>query len=428
MNKKLSFKLLGLGLTMAIATANAFVPINFFKSYDVNLRHHDAPKGNPFRFGVNLEYGQGHDGRNWDSKKANILQTYEATQAVIPMLINGKNADITAAYNHLLVGGAALDDGTRGHVALTGKLSALETQLHARYELPISQIPGKLSIGLALPVRHANVSDITFKDNTQTLAPADAPIRDRYTTSLEMLNTKITELGGADLKPWSRTGLGDLVFMVDWNNNYPQEKEGLKNVQLHAKVGVSMPTGVERDIKHAFSMPFGNDGAWGMPFGLGLNLDFNYHIRLGAEAQFDVVFDESKERYMKTDTRQTAFLLLNKGEATMDHGLTWQFNLFLQGYQFWKGLSLKFGYEYLKHDDDRLTPKADTFNASVANSAAWLHEYNLHNLIFQGSWDAAGCCEDWGVKPQLVVFYKLPVGGKNIAAFQTFGGQLAICF
>jgi len=146
---------------------------------------------------------------------------------------------------------------------------------------------------------------------------------------------------------------------------------------------------------------------------------------LGLDAQFEVVLDDSKDRRMKTHPYQTEFLLLNKGRSTKEHGLTWKFYLYAQAFQFWRGLSLKAAYEYIKHDNDRLSPKTDDFNANIANTARSLEEWYTHNLIFSLNYDFFKCKR---IKPQLSLFYKLPLTGKRVVMPQTLGGQLTLNF
>jgi hypothetical protein len=235
-------------------------------------------------------------------------------------------------------------------------------------------------------------------------------------------------LGNLDLGEWSDTGLGDLVVTLDWSNDYPQEKQSLRNVELHAFLGLSTPTGRERDEDRAFSIALGNDGAWSLPFGLGIDLDFKYRIALGAEAQFEVIFDDTKVRRIKTEEHQTEFLLFNKERVTKDHGLSWRFYLYLQGFRFWRGFSLKGAYEYAKHDSDRLTPKSDRVSATVANGSRTLNEWNMHHFVFQLNYDFFKETGNFAITPQLSFFYKLPITGQRVINPHTIGGQLVVNF
>lgn len=423
------FKTLALLLATS-AQLTAFAPTNFFKPYDANLDVHSGCKHKrAFKIGANVEYGFDHASKDWNGNSKNVLKLYEPTQSFISAVRNAPAGSAAANQYNLLVGpplGAALDDGTRGHVDINGRFEMVDVSLHGRYELPIKAIPGCLGVSVMLPIRDARVNDQSYVSKTANVFPQDAAVRAQV-GSRALAQENMLRLGRLDWSDWAKTDVGDLVVMLDWSNRYQQEKEGLEAVEIMAKLGLSCPTAAERDEDKAFAVALGNDGAWALPFGVGLNIDFKYHIRLGADAQFEVIFDHTKNYRMKTDANQTRFMLLNKGAASMDYGFTWKFNLLAEAHRFAYGLSVSAAYEYLKHDDDRLSPQGNAFDASVVNSANWLKEYNTHNFIFKLSWDGRACLKQ-SFAPQLSVFYKLPIDGKNVLLQDTIGGQLAINF
>lgn len=424
--KKIILKILLLGVAV-FAKAAAFAPTNFFPPYAPTLRLPPVSECDPFRLGVNVEWGKTHKGRNWDGKKRNVLQINDDTQSTIAMFEFATPDVLTPEFiairDALRIIGAR-DDGQRGHITLTGEFEQIDVTPHVRYVLPVNWCSGELALFLGLPIRHARIDGVHFTDLTNPLACPDQRVQELLTGSFDLLKLKTKALGNLSLDDWKETGLGDLLFTVGWSNDYPQDKDGLHNVELHAFIGVLFPTSEPKDEDRAFSIAFGNDGAWAMPFGLGIDLDFAHHIALGAEAQFEVIFDHTKTRRMKTHLSQTEFLLLNKGRASKDHGLTWKFYLYLQAYRFWRGLSFKTSYEYVKHDSDRLTPKSDDFNSAIVNSAHSLGEWNMHHFIFDINYDFL--CTRF--KPQLHFFYKLPITGKKVINPHTIGGQLAVNF
>ena len=409
------------------AQVTAFAPDNFFKPYDVNLNLHSGCKHKRhFKIGANVEYGFDHAGKDWTGKSKNVLKLYEPNQSFLSALRGSQN-NAAAQAALLALPAFTLDDGARGHADINGRFEMLDVTVHGRYELPWKAIPGCLGLSVMLPIRDARVRDTSYANLTATNITVQDQAVNNLMSTRALLQTNMLAFGNLDWTDWAKTDVGDLVVMLDWANRYHQEKEGLEAVELMAKLGVSCPTAQERDEDRAFAVALGNDGAWSMPFGVGLNLDFKYHIRLGADAQFEVIFDHSKNYRMKTDVTQTRFMLLNKGQASMDYGFTWRFNLLAEAHRFGYGMSLGVAYQYLKHDDDRLSPQNNAFNASVVNSANWLKEYNTHNLIFKFNWDGRACMKT-SLAPQLSVFYKLPIDGKNVMLQDTVGGQLAINF
>lgn len=426
-------------LLIALATpmwVAGFANTNFFRPYEPATRI-PLLKGTHFHLGLsNLEYGEGKNGHNTRSKKRNILQLHNETESAIPMILNAADQTVinTLAAGTLIpiltaIPNALDDDGDRGHQRLTGKFNGLDATFFFGYTSCCKKIPGHLTFTLYVPVAQKEVRDVKITDLTPTTrtgittAAADLAVKNYLTNDLAKL-TK--QLGNLDLSNWSKTGVGDITLMAEWTDTYKQDKDYLNAVSVFMHAGVLFPSAEKKDEDKAFSLPMGSDGAWGLPIGLGLLLDLKACMQFGADVDFLVLFDETRDRRMKTNLTQTEFLLLNKGRATKEFGLNWQFHLYLQAFHFWRGLSAKFSYEYLKRDEDRLTPKGNAFDYSIVNSASSLSEQTVHNLIFKTSYDFEKECGK--CKPQVSVFYKLPVAARNYIDHWTVGGQLAVNF
>lgn len=421
----------------------AFAPTNFFRPFDAAIRLPLVSDAHA-KFGARVEYGDQRNGRNSDNKKRNVLAIHDDTQSTIKMIAspvgtvatNQTIQDVTALFTALAPVAPVLDDGTRGHEQFRGRFSEIDATLWGTYYLPFDAIPGTLSISLHLPIVSKRVDQVQFEDLTLNTSVGAAAIADNAVTNTltKDLATFVKTVGNLDLSNWNDSGLGDLVLMVDWWRGYRQDKDYLKWVTLLAKVGVSFPTSKEKNEDKAFSMALGNDGAWGLPVGIGMELDFVHNIKAGLDADFFVLFDKKRTRRLKTDPAQTEILLLNKGVATKEHGLMWQFHLFLQAYHFYEGLSAKFAYQFVKRDDDRLVPAGNDFDYSVVNSGNSVKEWTNHNLIFSLNYDLFTKRRHYrdeyssSVTPQFHLFYKLSVGGKNVIDTSTVGGQVGIHF
>lgn len=426
---KLTRKLLisACAATMAAGSAGAFAPTNFFEPYDPNLTLYKVPH-TQLRIGAQAEYGSTSTTRNWDGKKKNVLKIHNDYENAYEMLAGAAHAAELNRFTNPL--GGALDQ-TVGKVYFDGKFEQLDVTVFADYKVPVNIFDGHTQFSISMPIRDVRIKDVKYTPSTLP-AIHTANTRDFFNNIVgtgDALKTYVSTHGhGLDLNSWSKTGAGDVVAMLKWGRLFRQDKEWIRSVYLYFKGGVSVPTGSSHHEDKVFSLPLGNEGAVGIPFGLGLALNMKYRIKLGADAEFVALLDHTDDYRLKTMMNQSEFLLLDKGRATKDHGLTWKFNLYLKGVHLWQGFSLKAAYEYTKHDSDSLVLKTNGFDNNIVNSANSLKEWNMHNMIFQLNWDAFKVNKKMVAKPQLGLFYKLPIGGKNVLAPHTFGGQLAVNF
>ncbi|MCK4650967.1 hypothetical protein KAT08_02205 [Candidatus Babeliales bacterium] len=404
----------------------SYAPTNFHKPYDVNFRMAEW-KGTRFRFGTNFEYGTTNKCRDFDENKVGVLRIYNKNESALAMLLGAKRgSDIHQLANNLLPAFApAADDGERGRFLLDGKFEGLDFTFCGQYRLPIETIPGKFDFYTYIPFRYMRVGNVKWNDQTKDVLNADRDVK-RYLT--DNISDVVKELGDLDISSWNKTSIGDIIFMLSWYLDFRQLKEHLKNVRITSRIGLTIPSASEKDEDKVFSLPLGNDGAWGVPLIASIDLDFVRKVKAGLEFEALILFDRIRERRLKTDEHQTDFLLLHKGKATKSFGVTWKFNLFVQVQHFLSGLSGMIAYQFLKHDDDKLTAQTNDFSYSIINSAQSLKEWGMQNFVFQLNYDFFKDCRNCWLKPQLSFFYKLPVTGKQVINPHTFGGQLAFNF
>ncbi len=398
-------------------------PTNFFAPYDINLRmpRVDSKK---WGIGVNTEYGHTRKGRNSGGNKTNVLNIYNDDESTIAMLLGfPSGSPIIQFLNSLGHGNAPLtDDGVRGHLKFSGFFEELDIVPWVRYKLPFESIGGKWNLLLFFPIKKMEIGDIKWEDLTEDLLGVDFYVKRKLTSQIFDL---ITNFSNLDLGNWNTTDIGDLACIIDWYKNFPQDKDILRRVAVHAYGGVSIPTGKQKDINKVFSLPLGNDGAWGFPLSLGLDLGFVGSVTFGINLEILILLDKEKDRLLKVSDKQTEFLLLEKGRATKSHGLTWKFNLSLQSGE-WAGFQLYGAYQFLKHEDDSLSPKKDWYNQKILNSSKFLSEWTSHNFIFKLCY--SGRFRKSFLTPQFAIFYKIPVNGKKVIQGDTFGLQVAVNF
>lgn len=431
--------------------AHAFAPANFGRAYDYAGRLSSLADVN-FKLGAKLEYGDTRDGRNSLHQRRNVLALQDDTQSTLNMILNpvgavATNAALAAAITGLTFGGQPIpvDDsatgGTRGREKLMGRFSELDTTFYAGYNFSMGDWVGSLALSLFVPVVWKKIDQVSIKDLTLANANVQNSRTRRFVTN--NLTTNVQAWGGLDLSAWDKTGVGDITLLLEWKKLLFPDCDYVKRVNFMAQLGVIFPSAQEKDENRAFSMPLGNDGAWSMPFGLGMEMMFPYYIKIGVDGTVEVLFDHTRVRRLKTNVNQTEFFLLNKGRATKRYGLTWQGHAFIEAFHFWDGLSLKFEYQYVSHDKDKLVSQDPAFNNATINALNGLKTWNINNLIFSATYDfcahrhfhcdhRSSCHEReddcFHIVPQIQFFYKLAVDGRNLIDNDTVGGQLAFSF
>ena len=102
-----------------------------------------------------------------------------------------------------------------------------------------------------------------------------------------------------DISGWKKDDIGDIAANLYFKKVYKQEDLPVSKVCLGLKTGVSFPTGDEANEDVLISVPFGNDGSYGLIFGGAINVDTHKYLALGVDAEFLHLFGNTKKRRMK---------------------------------------------------------------------------------------------------------------------------------
>ncbi len=419
------------GAGLLLQSLIAFAPSTGMRSYDQALRP-SVIEDKKFHVRVTGETLTAARAYDINSRRSDVLSIYdEKGQATIESLLRPTpgTAAAAGAQAELARMRFPADDGVRGHVKLAGGYNEVSIMPNIGARVELKGMPGAFGVDLHVPIVRKQVNVLSMIDQTRVdTDPLFQPLFDPFVAArVAVWPATLQTLGNLGTERVTTTGLGDAAVMLSWRNYFVQDKELIKGVELFAQVGLSMPTGKERDEDQAFSMALGGDGAFGVPVGLGLNIDFVNTLRAGLNVDFLAYLDKTRLRRLKTGSAQSELFLLNKGKALCDHGLNWQFYLYAQSYHFVGGLSAKAAYQYLRHDTDKFSPRDSNFTYDVINSAKRLTEWYAHNIILSLDYDHLGS-DDHLVVPQLGIFYKFPVGGKAVVAMQSVGVNMGVNF
>lgn len=417
-------KLLSL-IALLLGTALQAIPVtNFERPYDVDFRLKKF--GNhSYIVGACAEMGQSKTGYNHDAVAAPLLTTYANKYSTIASFKGAASGSTIANYLSSTLNNASDSDGVRGFVKPDAKFSQADMTLWGKYRLPLDEVPGTFYVGAYLPLRSAAISEVSWGDQTAYVTSDDTTVHQQLTDKLKSV---MQQYGSLSIDSWSRTSLGDAVVMLGWYKDFKQTKDALKNVTIQTRLGVSCPTGLKKDEDIALSMSTGNDGAWGIPVSLGIDLDFLYDLSAGIDVTYLGLFNQTRDRRLKTDKSQSDYLLLTKGRAIKVHASTWNFNLYLKASSIFKGLNLMAEYEFAKHDEDQLYPEGDNFSFSIVNSAQSLQEWSYHNVLLRGGFDFCHMMSNKSYAPRFDLYAKIPVMGRRVISAVTYGLELSMSF
>ncbi len=412
--------------------AASHVKATIFRSN--HFRGHDfgsgtmIPEDRDSLIGASCEIGSATNCRDADKEKVSVFNVYGAEQDAIAMFMNPITAppDAENVQNLFKVFSKATVNGETGRMSVDGKVEEKTFTVWGKWKLPNTTTQGSWFVDVYVPMKSMNFTDVVWTDLTTGKFPGDADVQTDITGRIAAACTAISSL---DIGDCSESGVGDITAFLGWSNDYPQERDKLKNVHFNAKIGVSCPSGKQRDENILFSTAFGSDGAWGIPAYLGLDLGFEHSFQLGGSVDFLYLFDHESTYRMKTNTYQTDYLLHSQGTATKNHGATWNFNVYgALAPKENKGLSASVGYRYIKHDEDELTPTSDSFDSTTVNTANDLKEWASHDILISAQYDASYKNSDKRITPLIDIFAKIPITGKRVVSGYTFGGSLSITF
>lgn len=393
--------------------------MNLLRPYDTLIR----PMYNnrfPWQCSVWAEAGILTRSFNNNSHHTNALSIWNQTQDGLAMLDGfGDQTDIGAKRVQV----NADDDGVRGHFCASGDLKSLFSGMFAVR----SFFRENWSFGVYLPLYSMELTDVCWIDQTKNTTAQDQRVHEFLTNNFFQ---NVCELGnGLDLGPWKRTGIGDMMFLLEWFRDFAQNKPLLKSVRVNWRLGLSVPTGLRQDVDKVMAISYGNDGAVGLPFAVGLDFTFAFYVRAGFDVNFTQIFGNTRTRRVKTAIDQTDLLFLQKMPVYKDFGLTQQFNLYAQLYKFYKELSFMVGYQYVKHGDDEIAlAPGSPYSTTVANSAVSLRDWTLHQIVARLDYEIGAHLNDPIVYPRISLYAQCPFNGKRSTLTGNIGCTIALDF
>ena len=316
----------------------------------------------------------------------------------------------------------ASDDGVRGHFVPSAQFD-VDAAMHFGMRFFFKH---HLSLALYLPFYKMRLHDVCWYNCTQ-----DVSIQDQRVNAYlaDDLAGNVCAFGDLDITGWNRSGVGDTTVSLEWIRDYPQKKPLLHNVTINGRLGAVFPSGLKANEDKVLAFSYGNDGAYGIIFAIGLDLYLGPCIKTGLDIQLMHQFGNSRCRRIKTNPTQTDLFLLAKAETFKDFGLTQQFSFYWQFHNFWHGLACKVAYQFYKHGENTLYVSTNQYSTLIANTAESLHSYTTHDVFFILDYDIARHMrKDTKWVPYVAAFVDIPFNGRRAIVQKAAGFIFAVDF
>ena len=358
---------------------------------------------------------------NGDGLPVNALQIYESQQNMLGLFQGSQNSSLTELINSIAAGpGGGASSDQNGLFLPTGNFSGYQVAFLSSY-----RFHNNCYFKVSLPAYNLALSDVKWDYLGNSTTFSGQQIESELVSNF-LFDTQ--DQFDLSLQGWKTSGIGDLAMLLDYIGDFPQGRVVLRNVRVHARLGLTFPTGQLANENWLMPQALGADGSVTMPFGGGLDINLGRYFQCGFRGQFSYIWGNVKERRIPTFYSQTTLLFPTIEPAFKNHGITQLFDLYAQIYNPVGGLSFKVAYEYFYKPVDTLTVSKTGSDNQLINLNFNLDEMTRHNFICLLSFDSGFLDKHDKIHPQLGVYVNIPFNGSFTTAASTVGVQLSLDF
>ena len=210
-------------------------------------------------------------------------------------------------------------------------------------------------------------------------------------SEIQMLDETLRDMFeciGIAATKWSTTGISDIDLYFRCGNvwDYPYK---FRRIDAGVKLGILIPSGVQRDVDNSASIPFGGDGHWGVYVSGDTEVELKEDWCLGLLLRVSQRFDKTKTRRLQVAQEKREHQLYGAivGSVKREPGISYTFAPYLRIEDIREGLSFLIGYTISGHDNDRFidrrvtrVPLSSIGDLNVRSD--WIQEYMTINLYY----------------------------------------------
>jgi hypothetical protein len=189
------------------------------------------------------------------------------------------------------------------------------------------------------------------------------------------------------IQNYDLNGFGDCDLLFSWQDNFMEKRDFISSISCSLRSGLHLPTGKYVNSEDTLlKIPFGYDSLWGIPFGGSIEIDIGKYFDIGLSIDCISLFGDIRERYIKTDLRQTELLFTTKSYSFVNPGFKQKYTLYLGAHNKEKVFSLMIAYQYNKQNESDITVCSDEHSSIIAGTMQRLDSWTTHHVVFNLEW------------------------------------------
>lgn len=395
-------------------------PIGFLEPYNYMIESEPLLPQRAWQWNFITQTSFNTQSYDADGVVVNALQIYEPQQDILAMFQGtGDASQFNQLVNNFASGpGGGVNNSQNGLFTPTGTFSGNQVAFLSSY-----RFHNNCYFKVSLPVYNLQLSNVVWEytgnNNTFSGEQIETELVSSFMTDAE-------NLFGLSLSGWKTAGIGDLAMLLDYIADFPQGRTVLRNVRVYFRLGLTFPTGQLANENQLMSQPLGADGSVTLPFGGGLDINLGRYFQCGFRGQFSYIWGNENLRRVPTFANQTTLMFPNVLATFKNYGITQNFDLYVQMYNLFAGLSLKAAYEYHFKSQDSISVNQTGFNYNLLNGDVSLDEITRHNMILLLSFDSAFLERFDKIHPQLGLFVNIPFNGSLTTSAATAGVHFSL--
>lgn len=324
---------------------------------------------------------------------------------------------------------------------VTGKMNTIGLILS--YEQNLKKIKlQNLTIGICVPVMDSDVVS-RFEFRRKDFQEKYKILSDFEVSKIDEIRRLTHRMIGFKGTCKSCGGVGDIDMHLR-GNLYFDHALMMRSVDLNLQGGVIIPSGKKMNDLYPATVPFMNDGHWGIYLDFIPEFELKQDLKVGMILGGLILFNDTQARNLAVGKEPTIYSAVS-GNVEIDPGSTFKFSPYLTLENLADGAHIQLRYTYMRHGMDKwtdkrccckeipsyldTTPHAGLTRCELENNLCYkqqLSKWRAHYFTIQAIYDSKLAFKKWFLEPKFYATYDMPINGNGFCKTHqiTVGAQL----